>query len=222
MPVVTINRFYIRAGVKGFSVELQKQMQADAGCADVATYQDIKTFSEKKRREAKTLEQRQKLLSERTALLRPTSREGAEVIGVAGIRCLAISLRDLVSVLAACKDRNASIFCVNTGSLYDPATMSVVDTDRMQAEFEGAVRAHQTSEGRKVGPEARSKQAEKDRAPIIKLVQPLWGVDLDDDRYMTVDEIVVWLKREHNIKVSKAALNSWLKARWKARKARPQ
>lgn len=221
MTVVKIDRFYLRAGVKGFPVELQREMQEVAGCAHVPTYDDVK-FSERKRREAKTLADRQALLSQRTLMLRPTARTEHEVIGVAGIRCLAINLRDLVSVLAACKDRNASIYCVNTGRLYDPAHMTVEDTDRIQGEFETAVRVHQTTEGRKVGPQARSKQAEKDRAPIIKLVKPIWGHSPDDPRYKSGAEIVRWLKEEHGIKSSLSALNNWLGPRWKARKDAPQ
>ena len=202
-----IHRFYIRNGVAGISVDLQRKMRDDQGYTNVPTYEDIRSLTARRKRDAKSLEQRQALLTERGNMLKPTSRDEHEVIGVASIRCLAFSLRDLHDVVALCEKRKALILCLDTNKLLQPATMSAADMAELAADYDLAAARQQTKPGRKKAHVARSRKAKARRDPIIKAAEPHWR----DDK-LSIEEIAALPE----VKTKPGNLSRWLGPRHEA------
>ena len=160
-----IDRFYIRSGVSGWPVEKQEALCP----AGIEPYRDILSSAK-----LKLLRENPDLLIQRNAMLRPTSRSGKEVIGVASLRILACSCKDFLAVTAAAFARGASIYAFDTGETYSP-DMTAAQTNEMNRRFVGALDKSRTAYSQPKGVIAAAERKAERREAALVIARKHWG-----------------------------------------------
>ncbi|GBQ32015.1 hypothetical protein AA13594_2249 [Gluconacetobacter azotocaptans DSM 13594] len=142
-------------------------MLTDAGYG-ANIYHDTMTAADKRGR-------RVSALSERAAMLRPTSRKaGNDVIGVATIRALALNGGpDLIAVLMAAAERGATVHALAEELEVPPGAPLALIRDAASA-WDTGRRNAQTAEGRAIGTQRASEAAAARRQRALAIARPLW------------------------------------------------
>lgn len=159
------DRFYVRNGVPGLSVEEQDALIAPFN--SVAVYRDILPKTRLKRRDPADLVQRREML-------RPTSRGTPETIGVASLRVLGWNAEDILWALAQAAARQATIIALDTGEQYEPSD----EAERLRrgvAEACQQNRKQQTRNAYPAGVKAAKEARAKRNAAAWKKAREMYG-----------------------------------------------
>jgi AraC-like DNA-binding protein len=192
---------YLRDGVPALTLEGQVKLLTDAGVDMSYVYEDRMTKAAIKRRDPAALKQRDLMLA-------PTSRKDSpETIYVAGLRVLGWDMRDIARALAAAGRRTASVFAVDTGTLYDHTTLDAVLLEGLAA-ADTARRKGQTLAGRTAGQAAAQAKALKKRTAALKAAYDDW---IKPDHEVSGAEI------SRRVGLSRRTLHTYLGPRGEAR-----
>lgn len=150
----------------------QETLLTRAGVSLDGAYRDILNPTQFRRREARSLKQRARLLGTESRPALPCDTPMA--IHVAALRCLGWSVADVARALAAAGRIGVSIHAADTGQVF---TATILDADLLLAlaGVDEMWRRGQTEEGRSAAAAVIAGKAEQARRTKIEAARPLWA-----------------------------------------------
>ena len=163
---------YLRDGAPGLTLKQQEALLTRTGVSLDGAYRDTLNPTQLRRREARSLKQRARLLGAESRLHQPGT--APMVIHVAALRCLGWSVADVARTLAAIGCRGASLHLADTGQVFTPAQLNAGVLLAL-AGVDETWRRGQTEEGRSAAAAVVADKAEEARRAKIETARPLWA-----------------------------------------------
>ena len=152
----------------------QEAVLTRAGVSLDGAYRDTLNPTQLRRREARSLKQRARLLgAESRPAQHSTALTALMAVHVAALRCLGWSVADVARTLAAAGRMGASVHLTDTGQVFTPAQLEAGLLDALAGGDE-TWRRGQTEEGRSAAAVVIASKAEEARRAKIEAARPLW------------------------------------------------
>ena len=163
---------YLRDGVPGLTLTQQEALLTQVGISLDGAYRDVLNLTQLRRREARSLKQRARMLGAESCLAQ--SGAAPVTVHVAALRCLGWGVADVARALAAASRIGASVHAADTGQVFAPAQLDA-DLLLALAGLDEAWRRGQTKEGRSAAAVVIASKAEQARRARIEAARPLWA-----------------------------------------------